>query len=424
MRILSFWILFLFLGIYGNFAQGQTHTHHRCEAQNLLFESIEANPGNLNIFHIQEKAIRDFLDNSSYSIDRSEFIIPVVIHVVYRNNDQNISDLQIYDQLDILNRAFSKQNKNLYTVPPQFRQLISDIGIHFCLAKTDPDGNPTNGIVRKPTIVENIGTSRVDGLEVAVHFDEYGGSDPWDNDKYLNVWVAEMGNNIAGSATFPNMAPYPEADGIIMNYRYFGSIGTAIQSAPYDKGKTLVHEVGHYFNLFHPWGPGFGGCDSDDFVDDTPLQEGPYFDCNSADNFSCGSEDIVVNFMDYTEDNCLAMFTHGQKERMLASIQLFRSGLINNNTACQEENDPTTDDPKDFLVVKPDRIDKIYIYSPEEKMMDFTVEVYSIDGKEVWREQLNQTSFHIIDISALSRGIYIVCISSPENFNCIKIPVF
>ncbi|TVQ49434.1 MAG: T9SS C-terminal target domain-containing protein [Saprospirales bacterium] len=424
MRFLIQGIFLFFFISYQSLAQELRYLNHRCQAEDFLLESIEANPRNLNIFHIQEKAIRDFLANKNFSIQRSEIIIPVVIHIVYRTDEQNISDLQVLDQLDILNRAFSKENKNLYTVPPQFRTLISNVGIQFCLARLDPDGKPTNGIIRKPTSVENIGTKRADGIKVAVHFDEYGGSNSWDTERYLNIWVAEMESNIAGSATFPNMAPYPEADGIIMNYRYFGSIGTAIQSTPYDKGKTLIHEVGHYFNLFHPWGPGFGGCETDDFVDDTPLQEGPYFDCNPLDNFSCGSEDIVVNFMDYTEDACLAMFTNGQKERMLASIQLFRSNLINNQSACHNSEDTTTNNSKDFLIVKPERIDQIFIYSPEKKVLDFTVEIYTIGGKEVWREQLSQTSFHTINVSTLSRGVYIVCITTSEYFNCSKIPVF
>jgi hypothetical protein len=399
----------------------QDEPYERCLAQSDLLNFIASDPNLEEKFHKQELELKYFKMTNPNSLNRTRIVIPLVIHIVHRTFDQNISDLQILDQLDILNRAFSMNNSNLFTVPPQFRHLISDVGIEFCLAQEDPLGNPTNGIIRKQTSIENIGTTKINGTELVIHFSAYGGSDSWDPEKYLNIWVTEMDNNIAGSATFPGMAPYPEADGIIINYKYFGSIGSASQSFPYNEGKTLVHEVGHFFNLFHPWGPSSGGCDLDDFVDDTPLQEGPYFDCHPENSFSCGSEDLVVNFMDYTEDQCLAMFTHGQKERMIASIQLFRPGLINNLSVCKSSSNNTTTNPSDFRIVKPEGIQKIYIYSPDEKIANYNLVLYDVIGRMVWQENITHSAFHQVNTSSFPSGIYFVCLNFDDHQHCTKI---
>ncbi|MCB0618576.1 MAG: hypothetical protein KDC41_07665 [Saprospiraceae bacterium] len=247
--------------------------------------------------------------------------IPVVVHIVYRTLTENISDAQVYSQMEVLNQDFRATNDNLGIVPLNFQGLISDTEIEFCLASVDPDGNPTTGITRTQTPKDNIGWSS------DVHYDNKDGKDAWDTQHYLNIWVADMGSNAGGRATFPGEAP-PAEDGIVIDPRFFGTIGLAADSEPYHLGRTTVHEIGHYLNLEHVWGPGAPSCDVDDFVEDTPNSSKSYLqECPQEIQFTCGSTDMYTNYLYYTDDACMAQFTPGQKNRMLATLYTVREGL-------------------------------------------------------------------------------------------------
>nr|MBS0036617.1 T9SS type A sorting domain-containing protein [Saprospiraceae bacterium] len=414
-------LFFVFSLAWGNLF-GQMDVQ-RCGADNFFLEGIEYNPQLADKPSGNQEKLRSFLMDNPHSIQRSILTIPVVVHVVYHTEEQNISDLQIYDQLEILNRSFNQKNLNLHSVPSHFRHLISDVNIEFCLAQKDPQGNKTNGINRIQTEVPEIGSTRFEGNKVAVFFSDQGGRDLWNPKNYLNLWICDIGGNLAGSSTFPNMAPYPEAEGILLDYRYVGSIGKAVESAPYDKGKTLVHEVGHYFNLFHPWGLGPGSCQNDDEVEDTPLQEKPYFRCQNEITQSCGSEDLIVNFMDYPEDKCLAMFTHGQKERMIGSIMLFREELISSD-ACNPMVGPEEQDISGLQIQYLNGAGQIAIFSQGGKRYELTAEIYDLLGKKLHTEKPVFYRSHLINSSRLSVGMYIVCLEDEKTRVCKKILVY
>ncbi|MBK7408869.1 MAG: hypothetical protein IPJ40_12915 [Saprospirales bacterium] len=180
-----------------------------------------------------------------------------------------------------------------------------------------------------------------------MHYTATGGADTWDPLHYLNIWVADMGDNVVGRATFPGEAP-PAEDGVVIDPRYFGTTGLAAGSEPYHLGRTTVHEIGHYFNLLHPWGSGLPSCDGDDEVEDTPLTSNNYLqECPSTLQASCGSLDMYTNYMYYTNDPCLAQFTPGQKVRILATLAGPRAALTN-STGCQ----PSGTDPGNYPVFK------------------------------------------------------------------------
>ena len=269
-----------------------------------------------------EKATRAWITNYPDHLQtRSLITIPVVVHVVYREEPQNISQEQILSQLEVLNADYRATNTNQDIIPPLFQGLVADLEIEFCLATRDPQGNFTTGITRTQTPIDNI------GLDAEVHYSDSGGMDAWDPLHYLNIWVADMGDNVVGRATFPGQAPLAE-DGVVIDPRYFGTLGLAAGSDPYHLGRTTVHEVGHYFNLFHPWGTGLPSCDGDDEVEDTPTTSNNYLqECPSSLQASCGSLDMYTNFMYYTNDACLAQFTPGQKLRVLATLNGARAGL-------------------------------------------------------------------------------------------------
>ncbi|MDH7448168.1 GEVED domain-containing protein [Aquimarina sp. 2201CG14-23] len=272
---------------------------------------------------------------TSKSIQGDIITIPVVIHILYRNATENISDAQIQSQMEVLNEDFRRTNSDANNVWSQ----ASDTQIEFCLATIDPNGNSTNGITRKQVTREDWGSGANNDMKKL----SSGGVNPWDTTQYLNMWVcpklsAPGFNNLLGFAQFPG--GNPATDGVVMGYKYFGKIGTA--TAPFNLGRTTTHEVGHFLNLRHIWGD--GGCGVDDFVSDTPESDASNTGCNTTHN-SCGSRDMVQNYMDYSDDSCMNLFTQGQKNRM-RSVLL--SGGVRSSLAlsdkCGAVTQPTCDD--------------------------------------------------------------------------------
>ncbi|MCP4217381.1 MAG: zinc metalloprotease [bacterium] len=254
--------------------------------------------------------------------------IPVVVHVVYNpsNPSGNISVAQIQSQLDVLNEDYRMLNPDISTVPSEFQPFTGDARIEFHLAVRDPDCNSTTGITRTETTVTAFDPSVSDGVK----FDSQGGKSGWPPDKYLNMWVCKLVSPYLGYGTPPGYSP--AYDGLVMDYRYFGTIGTA--TSPFDLGRTSTHEVGHYFNLIHIWGDDEDEadvCSESDEVDDTPEQGIMNFGCPTFPKTSeCGSPDgdMFMNYMDYVDDSCMVMFTEGQVLRMTAALFGPRASLL------------------------------------------------------------------------------------------------
>ncbi|MDX2003213.1 MAG: T9SS type A sorting domain-containing protein [Chitinophagales bacterium] len=281
-------------------------------------------------------AIEQFTANwvSSHPNGSSRAIvtIPVVVHVLYRTTSQNISDAQIQSQIDVLNADFAKLNADAANTPSAFQSLVANVDIQFCLAQRDPSGNPTTGIIRKSTTVTSFSTN--DNIKRSAN----GGSDAWPRDSYLNIWVGNISGGILGYAQFPGGSA--STDGVVINYTAFGTNGTA--AAPFNKGRTATHEVGHWLNLYHIWGDDGTGCTGSDNVSDTPNQADENYGCPSFPTVSCSNGpngDMFMNYMDYTDDACMFMFTNGQKARMQA---LFATGgaraALLNSLGCQAPN--------------------------------------------------------------------------------------
>lgn len=241
--------------------------------------------------------------------------IPVVVHVLYNNAAQNISDESIKSQMDALNRDFRRRNSDSTNTPERFKAFAADVAIEFVLANTDPTGKATNGIVRKATSASYF------TMDDKMKSSKTGGSDAWDTKSYLNIWVGNL-RQVLGYASMPGGDA--ALDGVVINLTAFGTQGTA---APYHLGRTAVHEVGHWLGLKHIWGDAACG---DDGVSDTPKQ-GSYTTGNPTGfRSSCSNAplgDMYMNYMDFTNDAVMNLFTYGQKERMRA---LFLSGGARN----------------------------------------------------------------------------------------------
>jgi len=246
--------------------------------------------------------------------------IPTVVHVVYATEEQNISDDQVASQIEVLNQDFRAQNKDAVSVPEVWGGLVADAKIQFELAGEDPDGNPTDGIVRTETKAESF---PADGDPVKST--ESGGADPWPTDRYLNIWVCNLDGGLLGYAQFPGGPP--ETDGVVILCTAFGTTGIA--TAPYNLGRTSTHEVGHYLNLFHIWGDS-DDCSGTDEVSDTPSAQAPNYGAPEFPHVSCNNApngDMFTNYMDYSDDVAMFMFTPGQVTRMNATLAAERVGL-------------------------------------------------------------------------------------------------
>lgn len=217
--------------------------------------------------------------------------IPVYIHIVYSNNNENISDTQVNSQMTVLNADFRKTN-DTSQLPTEFAGLAADSEFTFSLAGTFRHSNSRTSW----------------GTNDAVK----GAYPPVTPETHLNIWVANIGGGILGYAQFPG-GPFA-TDGIVVSPQYFGTTGFV--SAPFDEGRTMTHEIGHYLNLRHIWGD--GRCRQDDFVADTPSSDAPNYGCPSYPTVNCRSNDMTMNYMDYTDDACMALFSEGQKSRMRA----------------------------------------------------------------------------------------------------------
>jgi len=294
-----------------------------------------------NVFAREEKKLESLIleytrkmRGNKFDFRSTNVTIPIVVHVVYNNATQNVSDAQIQSQIDVLNRDYRRLSTEIPGGPAAYTGMASDTHFQFALARRDPNCNPTTGIIRKSTTTASFThtNSSVATVRNPVKFNSSGGDDAWPSDRYLNIWVCNLSGTLLGYASFPaDMATRPLEDGVVMDFTCFGSTGTV--AAPYNLGRTATHEIGHWLNLRHIWGDDTGDpdeCSADDAVTDTPVQAIENYGCPSFPHVSCSNGpngDMFMNFMDYTDDACMYLFTNGQSERMDATFWTTRASL-------------------------------------------------------------------------------------------------
>jgi hypothetical protein len=285
----------------------QAITQRSCASYEVLQEQLQADPSLRNRMDQIEASTARFI--RSYEALRktgATIEVPVVVHVLYKTPEENISDAQIASQIAVLNEDYQSRNADLSNLPKNsFQSVVSPgFNLHFSISQ----------IIRKQVSVKSFPAN--DNMK----FSQRGGDDAVDPQHKLNIWVCNLGQSLLGYAQFPG-GPL-QSDGVVILYSAFGSRnkypgGTYISS--YDLGRTATHEVGHWLNLRHIWGDDGGSCAGSDLVGDTPNQGDLNFGCPTWPHVSCNnSGDMSMNYMDYTDDACMYMFTEGQKARSLA----------------------------------------------------------------------------------------------------------
>jgi hypothetical protein len=255
-----------------------------------------------------EAATREAIDSGrALEAARELVTLPVVVHVVYRTDAENVSDEQVGSQVDALNRDFRAANEDRSQVPPVWTSLVGDANVAFTL----------DDVTRTETTVESFGP------DDTVKSPKTGGIAPVAGK--LNLWCCTLGQSLLGYAQFPGGPA--KTDGVVILNTAFGTSGSV--AAPFNKGRTATHEIGHFLNLRHIWGDR-NDCSGNDFVVDTPPAQAantgkpkfPHITCNNGPN-----GDMFMNYMDYTDDDAMFMFTVGQIARMNATLAGPREAL-------------------------------------------------------------------------------------------------
>ncbi len=330
------------------------------------------------------------------SVDLIEFVsIPVVVHILYRTEEHRISPEQVQDQIQKLSADFRRQNADTLQTPAIFQEIAVDTEIEFCLASKGPNSEEAGGIYQLATEEPEI------GITDKFYQTREGGQDPWDAGQYLNIWVCEIleDGSIAGFSSVPGIEK--GWDGVVIDYRYFGLDSMRY---PHHLGRTLTHEVGHWLGLNHTWGDE-DNCNVDDGVEDTPLQQQAYRDCPVGDQFSCGSQDMYMNFMDLVNDDCMNLFTNGQKIRMHETIDQYRITL-RSSQGCELITSTQVSTQKAVLTVYPNPAqDYIQIeYQDDELSKPSRVsKLYDLHGR-LYRASTSGT----IDVQDLPKGLYLL----------------
>ena len=293
-----------------NTSNTETFSQRKCAATEVLEQDLKTDPNLSKRMNEIENFTEQFISQKRL-IAGGIIEIPVVVNVLYKTSAQNISLSQIQSQINVLNNDFKALNSDYNNTPTVFQNLRSgNFGIQFVL----------DGVVRKSTNKTSWSTNN------AMKSSSQGGINPTSPTTKLNIWVCNLSNGILGYAQFPGGST--STDGVVIDDNAFGSTGTV--TAPFNKGRTATHEVGHWLNLRHIWGDATCGSD---LVSDTPNHNTANYGCPTYPHYStCSGSpvEMTMNYMDYTDDACMYMFTLGQKSRAMA---VFATGGPRNSFA-------------------------------------------------------------------------------------------
>ncbi|MCB9033982.1 MAG: T9SS type A sorting domain-containing protein [Chitinophagales bacterium] len=460
--------------------------HKVCGQEQFVEAMRHINPNYNNNVNEDFNSFYDIIDrqNSRLATDDTIYTIQVVVHIVHieDNNQQNIPDDIVFSQINQLNKDFSATNEDGSNLRPIFTSIKGNPKLQFQLATLDPDGNPTNGITRTfakpPSQVSNDPLEQllstisdwfkkdtvvktVNGVQ-----DTTIGKSPWDTKRYLNIWVTNLNYNrdlsegVLGGFAFapPGLRNWPfgvgypaeDVDGVSIDYRFFGVNNYYAQTRPpyvqesIGKGRTTVHEVGHYLGLRHIWGD-YGnlfGVDCNIFtadllftdgIKDTPPQKAPAsstlgeYRCDTtintcdapiiANNRIVDYPDLFENYMDYSGDNCYNMFTKQQADFMRNVLKGKRQGIIIDKTVEQVPTAIKNNKNDAYLVdVYPNPTSNTLQIKHQFVNSNINVNIIDMTGRLVYQNQYNANNNNFsIDVSSLDNAMYLIQLSTEKH---------
>ncbi|WP_018342394.1 T9SS type A sorting domain-containing protein [Cytophaga aurantiaca] len=332
--LLIFWIFFCVC------STGMAQTGDRCGSGEYIEHLKATQPEAYKHILLFQKQLTLHPNQSLRTSTSTDTIIkiPVVIHIIHNNaagiiggtNNNNISDAQVLSQIEVLNNDYQRLNADSVNTPPGYKPIAANVKLQFCLANRDSNGVYSTGITRTYNNQSTYTVADATLLSQLAY---------WPSDQYLNIWVCDLNGGILGFAQPPGATGVPglnpsdgvkKTDGVVIDYKAFGKVGN-VYVTKYNLGRTTTHEVGHWFGLSHPWGDfNSGDCSLTDYCNDTPpcgnVYESAYPACNNIpsgpNTVVCTPARMVQNYMDYSDDGCMNLFTEDQKSRMRTTIEL------------------------------------------------------------------------------------------------------
>jgi hypothetical protein len=392
-------VLLGWIGLLASYLVSAQQDCRSFEYQQLLLQKDPA-------LHVTQNAVQNFslLQESRISYDQTgkSITIPVVVHVLYHYTDENISDSIVKTQILALNRDFRKLNADTIKIPDAFKSLAGDCGIEFRLATVDSKGRATSGIIHKYTPITKW------TMDDKIKLSSEMGDDGWDPKSYLNIWVGTL-DQFLGYASVPGGPA--DKDGVVISRTAFGIKNGGV----YSKGRTAVHEIGHWLGLKHLWGDADCG---DDGVADTPKQQTFTNGCPTGIRISCNNNpngDMYMDYMDFTNDACLVMFTKGQKQKMRALFEPggARNSILSSNglgTPVSEEISAPDPSPRWLHVrIYPDPVSTELTINVEfdTRWVGKEIQVINISGQVQLRKTIS-SKIQKLDVSQLRPGVYFI----------------
>lgn len=326
------------VAFYSLFSVFSSTAQEKCGTDQMLRAFFTQNPNAEQIFQQNRNIIAEYISANSRNDRQMIVTIPVVFHVIHSGQNEgvglNISLAQIQSQIEVLNECYRLRNADTTQIPSWFQGRQADAMVEFCLAQFDSAGNPTSGVTR-----HNISnTSNFDTNIKPVT--------QWDPSKYLNIWTSNLGTTLLGYATPPGMFPWNQ-DGVVLDYRHVGKAPANPFASSHDLGRTCVHEVGHWLNLFHVFQDSCAGMNAQtcnlagDFICDTPPAKAATFGSPNLTQNTChetpvDENDMWMNYMDYPDDDQVHLFTHDQVTVMRATLATSRLS-IQSSLGCTNE---------------------------------------------------------------------------------------